>query len=343
MISALRRIESAGTRPYDNLALERYLTLHAQEGECILFLWQNRHTVVIGRNQNAWEECRVNAFREEGGKLARRLSGGGAVYHDLGNLNYTFAAKKADFDPEKQTCVILRAVRKLGVPAERTGRNDLEAEGRKCSGNAYYEQSGCCCHHGTLMMRVDLERMERALSVPAAKLRSKAVSSVRARVANLDRYCPGLTRGQLSGAIVEAFEETYGLPAGKLEPERIDGEEIRRGAEFFSSEEWILGRRISFASQMEERFPWGGVRLELSADRGRVKEAACWSDAMEERLIREIGEGMAGCPYDGKAMAERVAALAAKGPADPETAAVRRLMASDIARMIREQTDGIRE
>ena len=175
MISAIKTIRTDGTVPYDNLALEEFLTLHAREGECILFLWQNLNTVVIGRNQNAWEECRVRTFRESGGYLARRLSGGGAVYHDLGNLNFSFAVRKPDYDTARQSEVILRAVRMLGIPAERTGRNDFEAEGRKFSGNAFYEQKGCCCHHGTLMMQVNLDRLEQVLTVPSAKLRSRGV------------------------------------------------------------------------------------------------------------------------------------------------------------------------
>ena len=129
MISKLKFYLSRSYDPYWNIALEKHLTLGAAEGECVFFLWQNRRTVVIGRNQNAWEECRIEALREDGGHLARRFSGGGAVYHDLGNLNFSFAVRKTDYDTEKQSSVILRAVRALGVPAERTGRNDFEAGG----------------------------------------------------------------------------------------------------------------------------------------------------------------------------------------------------------------------
>ncbi len=334
MISAIKTIRTDGTVPYDNLALEEFLTLHAREGECILFLWQNRNTVVIGRNQNAWEECRVRTFRESGGYLARRLSGGGAVYHDLGNLNFSFAVRKADYDTVRQSEVILRAVRMLGIPAERTGRNDFEAEGRKFSGNAFYEQKGCCCHHGTLMMQVNLDRLEQVLTVPSAKLRSRGVSSVRARVVNLTEYVPGLTREALETALVRAFEDVYGMPSEALEPERLDAEEIRRETERLSSDAWILGRRIPFTAALEERFSWGGIRMELSVQGGNVEEAVCWSDAMDETFIAGIGRRLAGCPYDGDVLAARLVQDAAD--AGPE----RKRMAEDIARMIRVQTMG---
>ncbi len=336
MISALEYFRAEGDDPYENLALEKILTLGVKEGECILFLWQNRDTVVIGRNQNAWEECALERFRARGGRLARRLSGGGAVYHDLGNLNFSFAARKEDYDPVRQTEVILRAVRALGVPAERTGRNDIEAEGRKFSGSAYFEKSLRCCHHGTLMMDVDLERMEEALTPPRAKLSSRGVSSVRKRVVNLKSFRPSLDRAMLESALLEAFREVYGLaPAQRSAP---DGEEVRRERALMASDEWILGRCIPFSAAAEKRFPWGGVRLEMAVREGSVREAACLSDAMDADMIRMIARALEGCPYESGAMARRVLdAVPAPGEAQRER------MAADVADMILEQVRGTGE
>ena len=164
MIRRLLVCRSGGTDPYENLALEEALLSRVGEGELILYLWQNARTVVIGRNQNPWKECRTALLAKEGGHLARRLSGGGAVFHDLGNLNFTFLMSAEDYDLPRQLTVIERACQSLGIPAQRSGRNDLLAEGRKFSGNAFYKHNGKAYHHGTLMVDVDLEKVQRYLS-----------------------------------------------------------------------------------------------------------------------------------------------------------------------------------
>ena len=169
----LTYIESGQFHPYKNLAVEEYLLLHCEPQECILYLWQNQNTVVIGRNQNAWKECKVDSLEENGGHLARRLSGGGAVYHDLGNLNFTFLVSKENYSIDRQLEVIVKAVQKLGAKAEKSGRNDILIDGKKFSGNAFYEQEQHCYHHGTLMMNVNKEMLSKYLTVSKEKLQSK--------------------------------------------------------------------------------------------------------------------------------------------------------------------------
>ena len=228
MIDKLTFIDTDNTYPYQNLAVEEYLLLHCGENECILYLWQNRNTIVIGRNQNAWKECLVSKLEEENGFLVRRLSGGGAVYHDLGNLNFTFLVRKPNYDLNKQLDVILRAVQKLGVHAEKSGRNDILVDGHKFSGNAFYEQGDYCYHHGTLMVNVNLSELSKYLTVSKEKLQSKGVDSVRARVANLSEYAPNMTMDLLREKLLEAFEEVYGLKADTLKVEDLDAEDIAK-------------------------------------------------------------------------------------------------------------------
>ena len=171
--------------PYYNLAVEEYLFQTAEDE--VFMLWQNEPTVVIGKNQNAYAEVELDVLRERGIHLARRITGGGAVYHDLGNVNYTFIAKSGQqgIDFAHFTAPILRALAELGIRAELSGRNDLLVDGRKFSGNAQYSANGKTLHHGTLLFDSDLTVLSDVLRPDEEKIRSKAVRSVRSRVTNL--------------------------------------------------------------------------------------------------------------------------------------------------------------
>ena len=210
MVNKLTYIESEQYNPYKNLAVEEYLFFHCQKEECILYLWQNQHTVVIGRNQNAWAECLTEKLENEGGYLARRLSGGGAVYHDLGNLNFTFLVNKENYNVDRQLEVIQKAVAKFGVCTEKSGRNDILINGRKFSGNAFYKEGSRCYHHGTIMLDVKLDEMSKYLTVSKEKLQSKGVNSVKSRVVNIKELVPDITVDRMKEALREAFEEVYG-------------------------------------------------------------------------------------------------------------------------------------
>ncbi len=312
MINRCRYVVTECTAPYDNLALEEHLLETVQPGEIILYLWQNRHTVVIGRNQNAWKEVRVPDLEKDGGNLVRRLSGGGAVYHDLGNLNFTFLVSQADYDVARQTEVILQAVRSFGIPAERTGRNDITVDGRKFSGNAFYKSGANAYHHGTLLTHVDMDNLARYLNVPQQKLESKGVSSVRARVVNLQELCPALTIPALRDALISALEKVYGAAPEELPASRIDGEKVAAGRARFSAWDWLYGRPIPFTWEGEARFAWGGIQLQFSVESGRVKECAAYSDALDEGLIRSLPGLIAGCHLNGTALKEAIAPVGAQ-------------------------------
>lgn len=317
-----------GLSPYRNLAAEEYLTLHTEPGECILFLWQNRNTVVIGRNQNAWKECRVRALEEDGGFLARRLSGGGAVFHDLGNLNFTFCVREEDYDVNRQLEVIVRAVRMLGIEAEKTGRNDVAADGRKFSGNAFYRTGGFCCHHGTLLIDTDKEKMARYLNVSREKLESKGVDSVRSRVVNLRELNPDISAQTLRARMAQAFGEVYGLPVGAFPENRLCGEEISGYEKFFSSWEWRLGKKLEFQHHMERRFSWGGAELQFQVEGGIVQEARVFSDGMEQAFIAALPEVWRGCRYEAGELIRAMEALQERAGCGA---------AEDIAGLLREE------
>ena len=302
MIKKIAYLESENTYPYQNLAMEEYLLLHCDKEECILYLWQNRNTVVIGRNQNAWKECLVSKLEEENGYPVRRLSGGGAVYHDLGNLNFTFLVRKENYDVDKQLSVILEAVKKLGIRAEKSGRNDILIDGHKFSGNAFYEQGDCCYHHGTLMVNVNMGELSRYLTVSKDKLQSKGVDSVRARVANLTEYAPELTVDELKQKLLEAFEEVYGLKANILKMDDLDAEEVAERTKKFASWDWIFGRKLDFQYELSNRFPWGQITLQIKVKNGRIEDMNVYSDAMKQDLMPEIKRYLKNIRYDKNAI-----------------------------------------
>lgn len=297
MIQKLKTIASTTTVPYDNIALETYLLQHVEPGTCILYLWQNRQTVVIGRNQNSWKECKCRLLEEEGGYLARRLSGGGAVFHDLGNLNFTFLLRKEDYSVERQTEVILKAARMYGIQAERTGRNDIEVEGQKFSGNAYYLSGDCCCHHGTILIDVDMEAMNRYLNVPKDKLLSKGVDSVRSRVTNLIEYAPRMTIDGMKERLACSCSRVYGVKAETLNPSEIDWKEVESLTGRYCSWEWLYGKKIPFTRQMEHRYPWGGAELQFEVDNGLIQAVNLYSDGMDVELFEQLKDVLPGLRY----------------------------------------------
>ena len=308
MIETIRLYESSSHDPYYNLAVEQRLLETVGEGACILYLWQNQNTVVIGKNQNAWKECRTTLLEQEGGHLARRLSGGGAVFHDLGNLNFTFLVPQADYDLDRQLTVIQEAVRSLGIQAERSGRNDVLAEGRKFSGNAFYKNGIQAYHHGTLLVDVDTQRMSRYLNPSKAKLQSKGVDSVRSRVVNLRELNPDITIPGLKAALAEAFSRVYGLPLAQIAPETLDAgaiEALRRRNE---SWEWLYGKKIPFTFDCEGRFPWGGVQIQAQVENGVVRQAKIYTDAMDCFLAPRLEQALTGCRFSREALSQRIAA-----------------------------------
>ena len=279
--------------PYRNLAVESYLTESVRPDERILYLWQNQNTVVIGRNQNAYQECRIDTLTADGGHLARRLSGGGAVFHDTGNLNFSFIAPGALYNVDTQLQVLIRALSYFSLHAKKSGRNDLLLSGRKFSGNAFLKRNGHSCHHGTVMLSVDTEKLQKYLTPDKEKLQKhlekeagaaagKSVPSVRSRVVNLRELEPGLTAEALKEKLILAFCEVYGGEALPLRKERLPEGEIQKRQAFFRDPEWILGRKIAFTKRLYRRFPSGALELVLNVKDGEVKDAFLYTDSLAE-------------------------------------------------------------
>jgi len=298
-------VRSTSHDPWFNLAVEELLLDNLEPGEVVFYLWQNQHTVVIGRNQNAWKECRVKELEEDGGKLARRLSGGGAVYQDLGNLCFTFALARQDYDLHRQLRVIVEGVKKLGIDAHFSGRNDVLADGRKFSGNAFYFHRDKAIHHGTVMFRVDFSALTEYLQVSEAKMKSKGVKSVRSRVINLTELNHDITIDALSKALIESFVEVYG-GEGREYPLAESGDKLQRLYDKYSSWRWRFGKTPEFDVSFEARFEWGEVQLALQLVNGMVAESRLYSDAMDADLIEQLSVVFEGLPFRLTPMLEAI-------------------------------------
>ena len=307
MIGRIAIYESEGFDPHRNLAIEQHLLETVLGGCCLLYLWQNERTVVIGRNQNAWAECRTTQLFGDGGRLARRLSGGGAVYHDRGNLNFTFLMREEDYDLSRQLSVIRRACALCGIETELSGRNDVLASGRKFSGNAFYHHEGRAYHHGTLLIDVDANAMGRYLSPSKAKLEAKGVESVRSRVVNLKELNPAITVDMLKAAMKQAFREVYDLPL--CTPPVLDEARIEELAAHYASDAWLFGQKLPFTLRCEQRFPWGGIELQLFVDRGVIQSAAVYTDDMDPETAPTLREALIGCPFSLAALKARIEPL----------------------------------
>ncbi len=288
----LRVFVSESLDVYHNQAIEKYFLDRIEDDEVILYLWQNDRTIVIGANQDAYGECDIEKLEKDGGHLARRITGGGAVYHDKGNLNFTFITPKALYDLSKQEEVILKALDCLGIKAAKTGRNDLVIDGRKFSGHAYYKGKRSCLHHGTLMLEVDEGRLQDYLRVSLAKLHSKNVASVRSRIINLKSVREDLDLDTLKKALIHSAELIYET---KAEPyTAFDQEELTKLEAQFKDGKWRYGKLYKEGRVVEKRFDFGTVRIVYVMEEDQIKDLSVFTDALDTDLFDGLEKRLIG-------------------------------------------------
>ena len=229
---------SENTSPYYNLALERSLFDFVDEDTVILYLWQNSHTIVIGKNQNAYAECKVDEFIKDGGTLARRPSGGGAVYHDLGNLNFSIICKESIDKENTYQRIVKEALGYFGIVSEFNGRNDLTVDDKKFSGSAFYVKDDVLCQHGTILINSDFKELSKYLTPDISKLERNHVKSVESRVVNLSEISDKITVESMKEAMIKA---TNAVRIGEV-PTESKVEEYKK---IFENDEWILEGKIN--------------------------------------------------------------------------------------------------
>ncbi len=310
----IRILRSTDTNPWFNLATEDHIFGDMDPAVDVLFLWRNQPNIVIGRHQNPWAECDLEAMEREGVLLTRRQSGGGAVYQDLGNSCFTFLSGKASYSVDRNFQLIVDALARLGITAERTGRNDVVVEGRKVSGSAFRLAADRAFHHGTMLLHTDLDRLGALLRPDPRKLAAKGVKSVRSRVANLSEWAPGLDHDGFCEAMVAAFCEHHGETAPVELLDRSVLEAIPSLAAYYAHQSdwtWRFGETPDFAVTLKTRFDWGLVDVHLNSARGVITDARVFSDSLRPDMIERVGEVLVGAPYRGEEIAARLRKMAA--------------------------------
>ncbi|MEM7784375.1 MAG: lipoate--protein ligase, partial [Planctomycetota bacterium] len=271
----------------------------------------------IGKGQNPWKECNTAKMEADSVKLARRQTGGGAVFHDLGNTNFTFMGSEPGYNKSVSTQIVLQALLKLGITGKATGRNDLvveqNGEEKKFSGSAYRDLKDRGFHHGTLLLNANLSRLADYLNPDPKKLMSKGVRSVRSRVMNLAELVPDIDHKMVCKAIQDEFRSYYG--------EMVDSKTINTDSQpdldGFSDTyqrqkdwNWNFGKALDFSHVLEERFQWGGVDVHLDVHRGMIRSAKIFSDSLFPELMEAVASRLTSCRYEPQVLSAEVQRIA---------------------------------
>ncbi|MCY7675857.1 lipoate--protein ligase [Bacillus safensis] len=294
--------------PMINLAIEEYCLKYLDPEETYLLFYINQPSIIIGKNQNTIEEINTKYVEDNGIKVVRRLSGGGAVYHDKGNLNFSFITKD-DGDSfhnfKKFTEPVIKALEKLGVKAELSGRNDIMADGRKISGNAQFATRGRIFSHGTLLFDSEIEHVVSALNVKKEKIESKGIKSIRSRVANISELMDQkMTTEEFRKILLSYIFDTNGdVPQYRLTEK--DWEKIHEiSRDRYQKWEWNYGRSPKFNLHHSKRFPAGSIDLRLEVKKGMIQDCKIFGDFFGVGDIADIEKRLIGQQYDRKTISD---------------------------------------
>ncbi len=303
----IRVLFSDTHNPWFNLATEDWIFRDMDPETAVLYLWRNQETVVIGRFQNPWIECNTKRMEEDNVILSRRQSGGGAVFHDLGNTNFTFMNGKAQYDKQVNNKIITNAIKKFDINAYASGRNDILVDlpdgPRKISGSAFKEAKDRSFHHGTLLINANLGKLANYLNPDEKKLVSKGVKSVRSRVANLTEFNPKLTHEDLCQNIVQEFFDHY---QQECKIEHLDDawlKTIKPLNDYYQNLKdwkWRFGETPKFNHHLSARFGWGGMDIHLDVHKGVILGATIFSDSLHPEMIELLSSAFKGIDYTAK-------------------------------------------
>lgn len=296
----MRYLKNPSTNPYYNMAFDEYCLESLPIDEPVFFLWQNRPAVIVGYNQEVNTEVNLDYLKEKGIDLVRRVTGGGAVYHDLENLNYTIVGRSEDLERDypEYAALMMKALQALGVPATLSGRNDILVDGKKVSGFAKRVCKNRLMVHGTLMYNVDVNVLSHVLNPSTTKLQSKGIASVRSRVTNLCNYLPELSDIQaFKNRLEEILSNNYSDAEYKLS--EADLAHIQRLTdEKFATWEWNYGRSPKATLVHSARLACGTVEIHLTLAENRIASCRFGGDFLGNLPASNVEKALTGIPYE---------------------------------------------
>ena len=299
-------IKNTSQEPYFNMACEEYFFKNFEED--IFMLWRNNNAIIVGKHQNTLAEINLENVKERGIKVVRRLSGGGAVFHDLGNLNFTFIMngeneKLVDF--KKYTQPIIDILQKIGVDAKLEGRNDLTIDGKKFSGNAVHVVKSRFIQHGTLLFESIMEDLSQALKVNPLKFKDKSVKSVRSRVTNINEHLQEpISLDKFTDMIIEHIMEMY--PDSRMyDITEEDRRQIQKLAdEKYSTWEWNFGYKAKYNFEKMIKTKGGHIEFHLDVQEGNIENIKIFGDFFNTKDVKEVEEALIGVRHDEKHVVE---------------------------------------
>ncbi|MGE5381693.1 MAG: lipoate--protein ligase [Methylocystaceae bacterium] len=307
----MQELINSSTRPQFNLALEEYV-LKNLAGE-YFFIWQDEPAIIVGRNQNTAAEINEDYVKANGIHVVRRLTGGGAVYHDLGNINFTMIVDDpggAGFDFQSFTRPIVKALANAGIAAECSGRNDITIQGKKFSGNAQYRYGSRLLHHGTLLFATDLSVLGSALRVKPQKIEAKGVKSVQSRVTNIADYAPGLSLGGFKHLVIDWLHKEYSAEADAYQLSNQEYQVVQQLADNkYSSWAWNFGQSPKYNLVRSHRFDWGEVEVFLEVRSGKIDSIKLYGDFFAADDLTQLEQALTGISYEAGAINERISQL----------------------------------
>lgn len=277
--------------PCRNLAIEKHLMDTLPDSTAILFMYQNRQSFVMGRNQNPWYVCQVEEFLNSGGTITRRLSGGTTAFQDMGTLNFSIILPKREFDASRQLRLLAEVAACFGIRTDSASGAMLRSEGKVFCQNTFYKSGSVALHHGSLYISTNFDSITdflkqdspHACAVPALK--------------NMAQVAEGLTVSDVEQCLFRGFSAFYRSEPAWLDEQMMDQNSILGYADQFASPEWVYPPKMDYDFSVAERFPWGSVSVLLRREGGIIREAKIFSDAMEAALFFPIEQGLVGCPF----------------------------------------------